>query len=448
MPISPISNGEVGLSVREKLNAAIDGINELVESGAGSVEVTAPTVEFTGQWTVPSSLVSVPPAKITLLPGNVAFGSPGPWVNGLDFSEDEGVLTLSLPDLVGVYNDFSLYDMDGLVSMACAELEVVGDDFYINYNDGLEAISFPKLKATGYFELYNNPLAVSISFPELEYVNDWFYVDYQYALVDPPDFAALKQIAGGMSHYGNPNLTGWSFPSLEYVQWDINIYDHENLVSIELPAIVDIYSFRVDWNVPSLTTVVFGETLKRVRDYISITSGQLSQESVDDILVRLAALDGTNDTTVFENQYVEITGGASIPGAAGIAAIAILQDRGNTVIVNQPEFNSFTLTAGAHNNEYGYRADLGENNFGSISNEPVSGFTLEGFYHDSQWGYFRLAGNVLPYVQNMVVYVNGSPMTENAGTWGFVAGATRIEFGPGVPFNFGEGDFTVELVPQ
>jgi hypothetical protein len=62
---------------------------------------------------------------------------------------------------------------------------------------------------------------------------------------------------------------------------------------------------------------------------------KLDQASVDGILVRLAALDGTNGTTAYSSKTILLNGGTSAtPSATGIAAKATLVARGCTVTTN------------------------------------------------------------------------------------------------------------------
>jgi len=87
----------------------------------------------------------------------------------------------------------------------------------------------------------------------------------------------------------------------------------------------------------ALCCITLGTGLKQVGaclGNIIITSACLCQSSVDDILIRLACLDGTNGTIPFCGRTVCITGGSSTPSAAGITARTTLIARGNTVCVN------------------------------------------------------------------------------------------------------------------
>lgn len=79
----------------------------------------------------------------------------------------------------------------------------------------------------------------------------------------------------------------------------------------------------------------FGAGLLFVGDYTDCSNNALSQASVDNVLVRLAALDGTGGTTSYDNKTVDLSGGTdAAPSATGLAAKATLEGRGCTVTVN------------------------------------------------------------------------------------------------------------------
>jgi hypothetical protein len=84
----------------------------------------------------------------------------------------------------------------------------------------------------------------------------------------------------------------------------------------------------------ALNTFTLGSTIKSVGGNVTITSAALTQASVDSILVRLAALDGTNGTTAYSSKTVTITGTSATPSATGLAAKAVLVARGCTVTTN------------------------------------------------------------------------------------------------------------------
>ena len=127
-------------------------------------------------------------------------------------------------------------------------------------------------------------------------------------------------------------LTSISLPSLTSVG---NFFIYSNaLTTISLPVIKNIDSIDLRYNF-SLTTFTIGSTLKVVIGDVNFIDCALNQSSVDNVLVRLAALDGTNGTTSYNNHSINISGGTnSAPSATGLSAKSILVLRGNTVTTN------------------------------------------------------------------------------------------------------------------
>jgi hypothetical protein len=74
--------------------------------------------------------------------------------------------------------------------------------------------------------------------------------------------------------------------------------------------------------------------LKSVGGNIAFTSATLDQGSVDNIMLVLAALDGTNGTTSYDNHNITILRPASPPSQTGLDAKTALEGRGNIVSVS------------------------------------------------------------------------------------------------------------------
>jgi len=111
------------------------------------------------------------------------------------------------------------------------------------------------------------------------------------------------------------------------------------LTSIQLPVIEYCGTITFPTVSVSLSTFTFGSSLKfygnnnTTGNFIT-TSNALNQASVDNILISLANLDGTNGTTAFSTRTVTVTGTSATPSAAGLVAKATLVSRGCTVTTN------------------------------------------------------------------------------------------------------------------
>ena len=107
-------------------------------------------------------------------------------------------------------------------------------------------------------------------------------------------------------------LTNIYLPSLEWLP-----------AGLTLPAAVGLVNFYMR------------SSLKGVNGNFITTSNSLNQASVDNILIRLAGLDGIDNlTSYYSGRTVTITGGAATPSAAGLAAKAVLVSRACTVTTN------------------------------------------------------------------------------------------------------------------
>lgn len=140
----------------------------------------------------------------------------------------------------------------------------------------------------------------------------------------------------------NPALTTLSFPALTTVTGSSNVIgitSNSALTTISFPALVTAtgtFMSIIDVSsCPALSSFIFPTTLKLVKGDIKVIGAALSQASVDSILIRLAALDGTAGTTSYISSTVTLSGGtSSTPSAAGLTAKATLVARGCTVTHN------------------------------------------------------------------------------------------------------------------
>ena len=109
------------------------------------------------------------------------------------------------------------------------------------------------------------------------------------------------------------------------------VFEADILTSFSLPALT-VVNGAVTLTMPLLVTFSMNAGLLEIDGNFSITGASLDLASVDGILASLAALDGTGGTTAYSNLTIDLSGGTSAaPDAAGLASIAILTGRGNTV---------------------------------------------------------------------------------------------------------------------
>lgn len=209
-------------------------------------------------------------------------------------------------NLIQVSSDIALI-MSSLTTFTLNALQYVGGNFTFTASS-LASVSFPALIAVNGIFGPTVAAATSMSVPSLVYIGSNFTGTN--AAITSIDLSSLQYVGGTFS----PTLAG--------------------LATLNLPAIVRILG-AVTISAVSLVTFSFGSTLKQVGGNVTMTGMALNQSSVDNILVRLAALDGTGGTTAYSSLTVNLSGGTSAtPSATGLAAKTTLQGRGCTVTTN------------------------------------------------------------------------------------------------------------------
>jgi hypothetical protein len=257
--------------------------------------------------------------------------------------------TLSLPNLVAIQNQFNpgsplITDLGA----SLPSLQRVGSGFSINSSLNILNLNFPNITYLGSLTLNNNNPSVvtSINFSNLVSVGQAINISNQTA-VTTFNFNSLATAFAQISISSLTSLTNIAFVNLTTLNNNNNatalsVQSCTALFSFIMPSIVRIYSsggntINFSSGTPNLTVFGFGSGLKQIggtSGNVIFTSCSLSQSSVDGILVSLAALDGTNGTTSFNNRTVTITGTSATPSATGLAAKAVLQGRGCTVTNN------------------------------------------------------------------------------------------------------------------
>ena len=232
--------------------------------------------------------------------------------------------TLTIPD--GVTIETFVYSNGLSTTLTYANLAVIRSTFTMATWSSLTSLSFPVLTAIGgSFSPQVMGLLTTLSTPALAYVGGHY---------QPNNMAALTIIS-------LPALTsiGVNIARTAYDAGRLNPYAIASLTSFTVPNIevigsVTNSSISFVTGTAALATFTMGSSLRRVEGSVIFTSAALTQASVDDILVRLAALDGTGLTTAYSTKTVTITGTSATPSATGLAAKATLVARGCTVTHN------------------------------------------------------------------------------------------------------------------
>lgn len=256
--------------------------------------------------------------------------------------------------------------MSSLTTLSSAILATVTGDFSPNTLAALTTFSFPKLATiSGYFNPSGLNSLTTLSLPALTSVAQ--FNPNSMSNLTTLSCVALTTVSSFININTMPALTGISLPALTSVGGDINlslmavatsvslsalanttgrliVSNMAALTSIDLSSTITLGSSTTSGSIISLTSgtaavtsILFTTALKQVGSgagNIIITSAALTSSNVDSILVRLAALDGTNSTTAFSNRTVIITGTSGTPSSTGTTAKNTLVSRGCSVTTN------------------------------------------------------------------------------------------------------------------
>jgi hypothetical protein len=255
-----------------------------------------------------------------------------------------GLVSMSLPSLISVGGNFGPSGMNALTGMSFPALKLVGGNFNPSAMDGITLLNLPSLLSVGGDFAPTAMVALqSMSMSSLTTVGGNFAANTMNGLTSL-SVPSLVSVGGNLSFSKMDGIYIMTFPSLKTIGGSVSPSSMVVIEQIYLDAIERIGVSSTSGSLisftsgtPTLTTFRLSPSLKQVgftSGNVIITSAVLGQTSVDGLLVRLAALDGTNGTTSFNNRIVTIKGTSAVPSATGLAAKAILIARGCDVTHN------------------------------------------------------------------------------------------------------------------
>lgn len=228
---------------------------------SSGVPLTIPNLITAGDFSSSSASVSLPSLKT--LTGSLLGPLPA----------------LSAPLLKTIIGNISSANVGYSATLSLPSLVRIGGSFSLNILPSLTSISLPALSSVGANVAPSNIAATELSFPSLQYIG---------GSINPSNISALTTI---------------SLPSLIVCGGGISITNSvANLANFTLPT---------------------NGTLKNINGNINITSGALTQASIDNILEALSSLDGTNNTVIYgSGRTVTITGTSASPSNLGSTTTA------------------------------------------------------------------------------------------------------------------------------
>ena len=361
-------------------------VKQLYESN-----IFAVSVAYTG--TAPAPFAAIVSAKSGAQSGSTLTVSDGVTIETFFYSNGPST-TLTYANLAGIRSTFTMATWANLTSLSFPVLTFCGANFSpgtmallttlsipalvfiqqqlsLSTLGSLTTLSAPALAYVGTFNPTTMASLTTLSVPVLAYVNGSLSPNTM-ALLPALSFPALTFVGGSFTPSVMASLTTLSIPVLAYVGGTFNPGTMAALVTMSAPALTSVgvdlartvltggniapatmgnlttltfpvievigsissISINIITAMAALSTFTLGSTLQRVEGNVIMTSNALLVASVDGLLVRLAALDGTGLTTAYSSKTVTITGTSATPSATGLAAKATLVARGCTVTHN------------------------------------------------------------------------------------------------------------------
>lgn len=288
----------------------------------------------------------------------------------IDLGNVTGLTTLTFPATAATFTANNMLCVNSAFSVTGSTVTTINVPLlkFINNNlsfssSSLTSINFPKLEyVVGSLTLTSWAAVTVFNLPELALMNGTISITGANTNVTTYNLPKLKNIYNTVAQTAinitNASVTTINLSLLENLYTvtnnaanviniqgasltTVNLSSIKNIVTVNSGS-TNIINFTSS---PNLTTLNIGTSLLRaetvntsgvglnVGNFI-LTSCSLNQTSVDNLLVELAKLDGTNGTTLLSNRTITITGTSSAPSATGIAAKSTLISRGCTVTTN------------------------------------------------------------------------------------------------------------------
>ena len=327
-------------------------------TGAASLPTTGLTITKTGDWNVNApvlSLVYVPPQAYGI--GSTYRRYGGKWIAGFSYSEtnfygfQQRITALSFDDLEGATGQIALSNMAGLTSLSFPSLrwgaisftsltplttlslpvlELIGPSGLsvssttitaltlpslevsqggININCPITTLSLPSLVASASVSITSSSL-ISLSAPLWRSAGGISITVNALTTLSVPELVMVSGTGIGITSNGISSL---SFPKLEIatgISFGLSI-SSTSLTSLTFPALVAMTGTSNSINASSLTNFSLPATLTNSTS-LSITA-PLDTASVDNVLQRYAALDGTNGTLSFGSPRILSFSATSAP---------------------------------------------------------------------------------------------------------------------------------------
>jgi hypothetical protein len=274
------------------------------------------------------------------------FKYDGLWTGALNFSDGfSTIVSITVNNVIGA-TSVSFVSYSNLVSVSMPSLKICTGDFRNNSSSANQTIlDLPSLVVVGggFNPTGNNITTLNI--PLLKSVGSNFSPNGMTNLVNF-NISSLKYVIASFSPGGSlgsnmNSVITINASSLEFAG-SISLGTMSSLTTVSFPSLVTVnglINITSSATGSNLTNFSIGSGLKHIGGNVTITGQKLTAASIENILVRLAALDGTSSTISYETgRTVNLSGGTS----SGLSALttnasnarATLLARGVTVTLN------------------------------------------------------------------------------------------------------------------
>jgi hypothetical protein len=353
-------NGELAAPTDKNYLRRGDGITSggtILANGNTYIENNVPSspsiIGFTtnGSGLASFSSISVIPSQNFYFQVNNSgelFKYDGLWTGALNFSDGfSTIVSITVNNVIGA-TSVSFASYSNLVSVSMPSLKICTGDFRNNSSSANQTIlDLPSLVVVGGAFLPNGNNITTLNIPLLKSVGSTFGPSGMTNLVNF-NISSLKYVIGSFSPGGSSisfnnmnSLITINASSLEFVG-SISLGAMSSLTTVSFPSLVTVnglINITSSATGSNLTNFSIGSGLKHIGGNVTITGQKLTAASIENILVRLAALDGTSSTISYETgRTVNLSGGTS----SGLSALttnasnarATLLARGVTVTLN------------------------------------------------------------------------------------------------------------------
>lgn len=361
MAIVPSNTRFVGISssvdLVEKKSALVNKdahaytIEDIAQSVGGGGGLGSLKIETDGQLGNPLTMNVTPVIPVTdVVPGlntyeaigsiSVQLSGGGGYGGGGAFT----ATTVAFPELTYAYS-VNIGSTTTLETISFPDLERLASSMYLSQNTALDTLDFPELISCSTIDISYMPNLTNLNFPSLVTIGNFGSNGDAgaFSYINGTQFPAIRT-AG----FGGQGIYSINLPALTTVT-GFNFYSN----GIQTISLSGLENFKQNYfsfdNKTTLTSFMVGaagttKTWGAVNNgpsgqysnpFISFQNCSLNQASVDNILVVLASLNGTNGTTEAVGGVLYLNSGSNAsPSQVGLDAKAVLLNRGWQVANN------------------------------------------------------------------------------------------------------------------